>query len=48
MEAHHSVLLAFAGKLSSQTTIVVGVDGRIKLETSLLPSLVISKLNFYV
>jgi hypothetical protein len=44
--AHNSVLSAFAGKPSSQTMIVVGVDGKTKLKTSLLPSLSSLKLSF--
>jgi hypothetical protein len=43
---HYSVLPAFAGKPSSEITIVVGIDGKNKLKTSLLSSLAVLKLIF--
>jgi hypothetical protein len=45
-EGNYSVLPSFSGKPSSQTAIVVGVDGQKKLETSLLLSLAELKLSF--
>jgi hypothetical protein len=46
MGVHYSVLPAFAGKPSSEITIVVGIDGKNKLKTSLLSSLAVLKLIF--